>query len=460
MRNLTLRLFVNLSAALFVGLVLMNLLFFFWGRNLIQEKYRLQLRALAFQAATDFILSPESIETRVQELQIEHNAKLLLISDTRVIGETLLTRELLPNVMQISNGYVVLSVWHTPIRVIAAKSLAQLADDTAVFQKQLFVALGGFAVITLFLALLLLRRAFVFPLRRITESVLHTDTDALDRLGEQTQNELSQLSRAILSMTRRIDDDRQHISNQFTELQTSHRELKLTQDQLVRSERLAVVGQLAAGLAHEIGNPLAILSGYLEIFSTKKLDAEGQESVGRMQKELQRIEQTVRHLLDLSRAERSANKSGNVHEAFEHVRQLITPHEKFRTHRLIFSQIPAHLLVGLDTQGLIQLLLNLLLNAADALTAPGQIVVTCETTADLIRIAVEDSGPGVDENLRDKIFEPFFTTKSAGKGTGLGLAVCEQLVTAAGGKLRVEKSAQLGGAAFVIFLPVAKSPEQ
>jgi two-component system, NtrC family, sensor kinase len=140
------------------------------------------------------------------------------------------------------------------------------------------------------------------------------------------------------------------------------------------------------------------------------------------------------------------------------VHRLLAPQERLRGVNLEFQPLSAGICVPIDAAGLTQVLLNLLLNAADAVAGRGRIKVGAEVDRERVRVDIEDSGPGVPDELKTRIFEPFFSTKPAGQGTGLGLAVCESIVTAAGGEIVVGRGA-LGGARFSVILPVAQSLE-
>jgi signal transduction histidine kinase len=229
---------------------------------------------------------------------------------------------------------------------------------------------------------------------------------------------------------------------------------------LVRAERLAVVGQLAAGLAHEIGNPLAVLSGYMDVLDDPELAAaERADALVRMGRELDRIQVIMRDLLDFSRAPRAAAGAGDVREALGHVEKLLRPQEKFRDVEVSVILPDDAVEVALETDALTQVLLNLLFNAADAMAGSGRVRVVVESGDACVAIQVDDSGPGVAADVVGKIFEPFYTTKAAGQGTGLGLAVCDHIVSSVGGEIALGQS-ELGGARFTVTLPVATAPER
>jgi two-component system NtrC family sensor kinase len=139
-----------------------------------------------------------------------------------------------------------------------------------------------------------------------------------------------------------------------------------------------------------------------------------------------------------------------------HVQKLLAPQERLRAVVLRVAAPAAPLVVGVDTQALTQVLLNLALNAVDAIGNEGEIRIAAQRDGAEVAIVVEDSGPGEPEELRRRIFEPFFTTKPAKSGTGLGLAVCDHIVTSARGAIRVDRG-ELGGARFTVTLPMAGS---
>ncbi len=324
-------------------------------------------------------------------------------------------------------------------------------------QRSLLLTLAGAGVLIVALGLFFLRRAVLRPLSHLTELVRAADPQALSRFGA-APDDLVELSRAIVAQNQRAAEDKEQIARQLEELKAAHQELEGAQQRLVRAERLAVVGQLAAGLAHEIGNPLAILSGFVEVLRGGDMSpAEAQDTLARMARELDRIHATVRGLLDFSRTPRSATKEGELSEALSHVRELLGPQDRFRQIAVLWPDSRQSVWVPVDVDALTQLFLNLMLNAADAIAGKGQITVSLEAADGRVRLLIDDSGPGIPPEVLPHIFEPFFSTKPPGSGTGLGLSVCERIVAQAGGDLRADKS-PLGGARFVITLPSAKGP--
>ncbi|OFX23320.1 MAG: PAS domain-containing sensor histidine kinase [Anaeromyxobacter sp. RBG_16_69_14] len=223
---------------------------------------------------------------------------------------------------------------------------------------------------------------------------------------------------------------------------------------MMRSEKLAVVGSLAAGLAHEIGTPLNVISATAEYLMVDGAPGERARRLREIVGETDRISRLVRELLAFARGSGAERALVDVPAAVSRVLSLLAiPAEKKRVR--VEADLPATLPPVLaDPDGLHQVLVNLLVNAVSAVGDGGRVGVRARTGPDGAHLALEvhDDGPGVPEALRERVFDPFFTTRP--DGTGLGLAVCARIVAAHGGDLRVG-AGPLGGACFSVLLPVA-----
>lgn len=277
--------------------------------------------------------------------------------------------------------------------------------------------------------------------------------------------ETQALGAALAAMTERLEAEEDKLRKKVDELERTTEELWAAQKNLVRSERLASVGRLSAGLAHEIGNPLAAITGMVELLRDGDLPPEEQRDfVDRTQREIARITGIVRDLLDFARPndQHAPDEPGEVNVGVRDLEKLLKPQRAFRDVTLRFDLAEGLPPVALSQEHLAQVLLNLLLNAAHA--APnGRIDV--QTSQDEARgkvtIAVEDDGPGIDEAVAGTLFEPFVTTKDVGEGTGLGLAVCRGLVEGVGGTIDATRRVDgARGARFVLVLPRADAPGQ
>ena len=300
---------------------------------------------------------------------------------------------------------------------------------------------------------------------------------ATDRIGQGDRPLLAgegpvlgRLGTAFDRMGQRLDEERTEVESRVAELRRVNRQLAEAKDAIVRTEKLATVGRLSAGVAHEIGNPLAAILGYLELL---KLKGGGGEYVERMEREVKRIDRIVRDLLDFSRPGARAEVGPvSPREVIERTVRLVEPQKRFREVAIrteVAEDLPA---VLAESHYLQQVILNLLVNAADAMDGKGEIELRCRVVeaparagrraGDLpagprVVLTVRDRGPGIPAAQLPKIFDPFFTTKEPGKGTGLGLSICHSLVESFGGRISAA-NAEGGGAELTLELRVA-TPE-
>lgn len=351
------------------------------------------------------------------------------------------------------------------VRVWVASAIGSEATSGALVRLVvLYAAVTSIAMLVL--CYVLLTRLIVRPveaLTRASEQLAAGRESARSRV--QGAAEVQRLALSFNAMADDLRDERAALRERLEQLERATRELRAAQDSLVRSEKLASVGRLAAGVAHEIGNPLSAILGLLELVRAGGLEpAEQDEFLSRIQHETERIHRIIRDLLGYSAAgaasaaEQSAAASGrsDLGEIVENAVHLVAPQKDLRRisiERRVPEDLPA---VRGEADALTQLVLNLLLNAADAIEGEGAITIAIEALEDELVLTVDDSGPGIAPELRDRLFEPFVTTKPAGSGTGLGLAVCWTIVERAGGSISALE-APSGGARFVVRLPRAPS---
>jgi signal transduction histidine kinase len=276
---------------------------------------------------------------------------------------------------------------------------------------------------------------------------------------ETSVRELAELGRSLRTMTERLLEEEEKLRHKIDEVERATQSLRAAQDNLVRSERLASVGRLAAGLAHEIGNPIAALMGFEDLLLDGGLsDAEQRDFLLRMKKETERIHRILKDLLAFARPGEAppgeADSAGSVEAAVHDTVALLMSHPALKDVELALDLHPELPDVVLSRERLVQVVLNLVLNAADAVGAGGHVRIGAERSELGVRLSVEDDGPGIDPTVAIRLFEPFVTTKEIGKGTGLGLAVCRGLVEAVGGTIGVDASVARG-ARFVVELPRA-----
>jgi two-component system, NtrC family, sensor kinase len=265
---------------------------------------------------------------------------------------------------------------------------------------------------------------------------------------------LSRFQASLRRTAEALQAERELTRKQLADLAAANDRLTRTQAELVASERLATVGRLAAGVAHEIGNPLSGLLGWVSVAQTRSgPDPELDGYLREMEAEVRRIDGIVRSLLDLGRPPRAAAGPVPLGPLVRSAAKLVASGPEFRELTLDIA-LDDGLIVLADPGRLSQVVINLLINAAQAIGGPGRIEVTGGREEGRVRIEVLDSGPGVPPEIRDRIFEPFFTTKAGGKGSGLGLAVSQHLMRAMSGDIAVGEAPR-GGGKFTVTLPGA-----
>jgi two-component system NtrC family sensor kinase len=322
----------------------------------------------------------------------------------------------------------------------------------------LYTGLFAFALLTF--AYIALTRLIVRPLDEISAAARRVAAGAMTFDARSPgPAELVGLAGSLSDMTAKLRADEQRMRDQIEELERRAQKLREAQDRLVRSERLASVGRLAAGLAHEIGNPIAAMLGLEDLLLEGGLEpAEQRDFLVRIRKETDRIHNVLRDLLDFARPAAAGaqddGEPGSISDAISDVVALIKPQRSFRDVDLRVDAETNLPNVTLANERIIQVLLNLLLNAADAAGPKGRVTLKASRSGRQVEVVVEDNGPGIDPKIRERLFEPFATTKEIGKGTGLGLAVCRGLVESARGTIRVDESFH-PGARFVVDLPIA-----
>ncbi|NNF98347.1 MAG: hypothetical protein HKM93_03130 [Desulfobacteraceae bacterium] len=281
-------------------------------------------------------------------------------------------------------------------------------------------------------------------------------------------NELSKLSSALNNMLNRISRDKLKLSSTVERLEQVNLKLKSAQNKIIRAEKLASVGRLSSGIAHEIGNPIGIVLGYLELLRQDSLlPATRNDYIHRAENEINRIDTIIRQLLNFSRSSVDTAKSVDVHKLLAEIVEVVTD-QPLASGIEIKQQYDAseHILPS-DVDLLKQVFLNLIINSVDAVSATngtgGEIIIGTSNSprnesvngrdTKIISINVTDNGLGIEKENIDNIFDPFFTTKDPGKGTGLGLYVCLMIVEKLGGNIKVGSKADKG-TTMTISLPI------
>ncbi|HUO53068.1 MAG TPA: ATP-binding protein [Gemmatimonadaceae bacterium] len=331
----------------------------------------------------------------------------------------------------------------------------------------LFVAFGAYKIQGLVLD----------PLDEIVDTTEAIAAGDLSRRAPKGKNrEFARLSRSVNRMTARILEE---------------------QAQRTHLEKVASVGRLAAGVAHEIGNPLGAINGYAHLLEgSVPKGTEAAEAVGGIVRESERIDRIMRGMLEYARPRRRVAGAVDVSEVAEHASEMLRDQGALRgvtLHTNLAKDVPA---LGGDRHEMEQVFVNLLLNAVDALDGKGEIwlVTQCVPFGEIfgtpaqrragdprgvtmvreqsarmrawlntvgepsrvVKVIVADNGPGVSLADSERIFDPFYTTKDPNKGTGLGLAIVSRIIESMGGTIWV-RAAREGGAAFMVYFPVPEN---
>ena len=228
---------------------------------------------------------------------------------------------------------------------------------------------------------------------------------------------------------------------------------KETQLQIGQSEKLAAIGRLAAGIAHEINNPLTSVLNFAHLVKQKKTnDEEDLRDLNVIIDETNRVRKIVRELLDFARQSPAKRESININQILQQLIALIVKQKEFRDIRFIENYDDSLRSFEADKNQIQQVFLNILLNSAESIKQEGTITISTNSTNDKIIISITDTGCGIKSEDMSKIFEPFFTTKPVGKGTGLGLSVSYGIVQQYGGEIYCD-SRESEGTTFKVTLP-------
>ena len=358
-------------------------------------------------------------------------------------------------------GQLLLS--YAPLRaggktVGAGRLALSLGEEYARLARSRALFLGYFIldfVLLLGLGAFMLRRIVVSPLERLlaaTERIIAGNYS--NPLHVHGGAEIAGLAESFNVMQETLKKRSEEVQSHVRSLEAANLALQEARQETVRSEKMASIGLLAAGMAHEIGTPLAAIIGYNGVLADELAgDEEKSDYIRRIGQEAARIDRLVRDMLEYARPGKARKELLQVGELLSDLFDMLERQGAFKkvvTKLQVDPGIPA---LYLDRHQLLQVLVNLVINARDAMPDGGELTARATGTAGEVVIEIADSGAGIlPENLA-KIFDPFFTTKEPGSGTGLGLAISARLVESFGGKLGVRS--QVGeGTVFSVSLPV------
>lgn len=300
------------------------------------------------------------------------------------------------------------------------------------------------AMILILILLFIMTKIVLRPIGQIIamhQKIIAGDLTA--RVGIRPAGEMGDLCRAVDSMAEAVERRESRLK-------------KATETQMSRSEKLATIGRLAAGVAHEINNPLTGVLSFAHLLREKtNMDDQDREDLDLIIHETKRVSEIVRGLLDFSREGPSLKAPLDVNEVVERTLRLLSNQkvmEHFNIEKQLAPNLPA---VNADSNQLQQVFLNIALNAGGAMRPGGTMTIATEAKAGEVVVTIRDTGIGIPREHLEHIFDPFFSTKPVGKGTGLGLSVSFGIIQRHGGTIEVE-SEEGKGTTVSISLPSSK----
>jgi len=533
--------FLMLAAILLIGFTISEIN----ERNIKQEKIRYGERMIQdFQTIMDFIsrdkkeftLSHPLVQNEVQDfvrlyikekgfyelLIVDHQLKIIASKKPEWVNKpstdpfmkkTIQTGEL---VAEIDKSGIFLStfykkmvlyspLWHQG-KIIGGIQMEVPIGDLVMSllesKRIILITIILDAIVLIIFGSFLLSRVLVKPIKdlvRLTQRI--SDGDFSQKIETTSKNEIGQLIGSFNRMIERLKENQESLENYLESLESTNKKLKQAQEELIRTEKLASIGRFAAGVAHEVGNPLGAILGYTSILQKEGLDREeSKDYLKRIVKEIERINRIVRELLDFARPSKFEIKDVEINKVIESALSLLSYQNNFKnieTRLNLQSDLPA---IKGDEFQLSQVFINIILNAIDAMPKGGILRIQTSTHVvenldvdrfqriyprrrksdptesdysrmrktdplaalfkkfsegdRLVKIRISDTGSGIKKEDLENIFDPFFTTKAPDKGTGLGLSISLRIVESLEGEIRVES--EVGkGTTFEVYFPVA-----
>ena len=333
--------------------------------------------------------------------------------------------------------------------VLIDTDLGPAAEQARALVAPTLGAMLAFLLLLIALVFLLLDRLLVSPLGRIDTALDAISAPGTEPLLTEGGDLLGRLAPAVHRLDARLREERSRVQAQIAQLQKSNLELRAAREEVARAERLASVGRLAAGVAHEVGNPMTALIGYLGILEERLArGGDPEDYLARMSREASRIDRILRDLLTLARPPPAQLAAVDLREAAESARALVTAQPIWRDCALAVQVAPDLPPARGDAHYVVQVLLNLLVNSAKAGAKTVRIAGRAEGGRPVIEVI--DDGRGLPEEAASRLFEPFFTTSSSSEGTGLGLALCHATMERFGGSIAARPGEGGRGAIFTL----------
>jgi signal transduction histidine kinase len=347
--------------------------------------------------------------------------------------------------------------------VVLPSSYVVLAEASS---RDLFVMVFAIGTVAMIVVGYLISQSIANPilkLRSLTQAVAAGDLDQTS--GLERDDEIGELAGAFDIMTLRLRERTveaarlyQEAIQRNQELAETNERLRTTQLQLIQSEKLAAIGQLTAGIVHDVKNPLTVIKGVAELLLYEDhLNSEIKSELSLIRESALKANNIVSDLLKFSRQSKPEMGEQDMRETVEAALRL-TAYPIRKAHVQVIKDLPEHpVYMTYDVQQIEQVLVNIISNALQAMPGGGALRVNLSQSNGVAAIAIQDSGTGILPDHLTRIFDPFFTTKPEGEGTGLGLSVSYGIISNHSGRIEVES--QIGqGSTFTIILPM-RHPE-
>ncbi|MCP4666157.1 MAG: HAMP domain-containing protein, partial [Deltaproteobacteria bacterium] len=314
----------------------------------------------------------------------------------------------------------------------------------------------------------LLSRTVVQPIHKllhIAESF--KGGEPFPRLSDSSRNEIGRLYGALNMMLARLEEKEEQLKAHIASLEEANQTIQEAQAEIIKSEKLASLGRLATGVAHEIGNPIGIILGYIELLKAGAVTREeGRDFLNRIEVETSRINLTIRQLLDFSRPASGVPVRTKVHDVIMETTNMLKPQPMMARIEIEHLLEAAEDTVWADPNQIEQVFVNIIMNSADAMSdtenpddhTPKVLTIKTTNRENSLEVTFADTGPGIPQEDLMHVFDPFYTTKEPGKGTGLGLAVCYRIIEGLGGAIRAENTPGQG-TMITIDMPLYKTGE-
>jgi signal transduction histidine kinase len=533
--------FLMLAAILLIGFTISKIV----EKNILQEKIRYGGRmAQDFQTIIDFISRDKkefTLDNSITKKEVQNFVLIygkgrefyeLLIADPRLniiaskksgLINTRSTDPLLQKAIQSGelraeieksgnflSTYYKKMLLYSPLwyqgKIIGGIQIEVFIGDlmTSLLESQKVIAITVIfdAIVLIIFGSFLLSRVLVKPIKdlvRLTQKI--SEGDFSQKIEETSKNEIGKLIGSFNRMVERLKEGQESLEDYLESLESANKQLKQAQEELIRSEKLASIGRFAAGVAHEVGNPLGAVLGYTSLLKKGGVDREeSKDYLKRIEGEIERINKIVRELLDFARPSKLEIREVEINKIIESTLSLLSHQKNFKnieTRLDLQSDLP---LIKGDESQLSQVFINIILNAIDAMPTGGILQIQTQdhvleylysdrfqrisfprrksdpvesdyfhlrksdpfsalltkfSKGDrLVKVRIADTGSGIEKKDLENIFDPFFTTKPPDKGTGLGLSISLKIVESLGGEIRVE-SEEGKGTAFEVYFPAA-----